>query len=80
MKHQQRLAQVRQAFLKFLLGNIIEKLALDTERSPSQLHLDFSLLSYFFDMVFEQADDVRRIIGRRNCNHRAGLGNAVRSG
>jgi hypothetical protein len=78
MEDQQRLAQIFQTLLELLFCNIIEKFALDTKWPAGKLNLYLTLVSDRFDLFFEQADDVRRIVGRGNCNDRIRVRNAMR--
>src|SRR5512139_635946 len=78
MEYKQRLAQVGQAILDALLGDIIEKFALDAERPSGQRNLDLALLTDLVDIFLEQAGDMSRITGGRNSDHGTRIRNAMR--
>ena len=47
---------------------------------PASVHLDLALGLDLIDLILEQADDMRRIVGRGDGDHGARVGDAVRGG
>ncbi len=77
VEHQQRLAQGGEAFVEFLLGHVVEEFTPDAERPPGQRHFHFALLLDLVDVLLEQADDMRGIVGRGDGHHCACVGDPV---
>src|SRR5215470_7980680 len=80
MEYQKCLVQIGDTVVNALLGDIMKKLTLDTERSPGELYFDLALLADLVDVLLEKTNDMRRIAGRRNSHDRARVRDPMRGG
>ena len=67
MKHQQRLAHIRDALGDMLLGDVLQKLLANMKRTPGEQHFRLSLLFNHLQTVSEL---MRDMLGRRRRSHR----------